>query len=49
MWNHEPAMWARMQESAIALPAFSDQEISDVIAYLFFLQYFDPPGDVGKG
>jgi mono/diheme cytochrome c family protein len=49
MWNHEPAMWARMQESAIVLPAFSDQEISDVIAYLFFLQYFDPPGDVGRG
>ncbi len=49
MWNHEPAMWARMQESKIQLPEFSDQEISDVIAYLFFLQYSDPPGDVGKG
>lgn len=49
MWDHEPAMWARMQESGIALPAFSDQEISDVIAYLFFLQYFDPRGDVSKG
>jgi cytochrome c2 len=49
MWNHEPAMWARMQESGIPLPKFSDQEISDVIAYLFFLQYFDPPGDIGRG
>jgi mono/diheme cytochrome c family protein len=49
MWNHEPAMWARMQESDIPLPKFSDQEISDVIAYLFFLQYFDPPGDVARG
>jgi mono/diheme cytochrome c family protein len=49
MWDHEPAMWARMQESGIALPAFSDQEISDVIAYLFFLQYFDPKGEVSKG
>ena len=49
MWNHEPAMWARMQELGIPLPAFSDQEISDLIAYLFFLQYFDPPGDVARG
>jgi cytochrome c2 len=49
MWDHEPAMWTRMQETRIRLPEFSDQEISDVIAYLFFLQYFDPPGDVAKG
>lgn len=49
MWNHEPAMWARMQESGISLPDFSDQEISDLIAYLFFLQYFDPAGDVARG
>jgi cytochrome c2 len=49
MWDHEPAMWTRMQELGVALPAFSDQEMSDVIAYLFFLQYFDPPGNVGRG
>ncbi len=33
----------------VALPRFSDDEISDLIAYLFFLQYFDPPGDVEAG
>jgi cytochrome c2 len=49
MWNHQPAMWAKMQALGIPLPEFSDQEISDIIAYLFFLQYFDPPGDVAKG
>lgn len=49
MWNHQPAMWVRMQELGIALPEFSDQELSDVIAYLFFLQYFDPPGNVATG
>jgi nitric oxide reductase subunit C len=49
MWNHEPAMWARMQESDVPLPQLSDQEISDVIAYLFFLQYFDPPGNGARG
>jgi len=49
MWNHQPAMWAKMQALGIPLPEFSDQEISDLIAYLFFLQYFDPRGDVVRG
>ncbi|MFI5395942.1 MAG: c-type cytochrome [Candidatus Binatia bacterium] len=49
LWNHEPNMWATMQALGISLPQFSDQEISDLMAYLFFLQYFDPPGDAVKG
>jgi mono/diheme cytochrome c family protein len=49
MWNHEPGMWTKMQTLGIGLPQFSDQEISDLISYLFFLQYFDPPGDAVKG
>lgn len=49
MWNHEPGMTARMETLGIPLPQFTDQELSDLIAYLFFLQYFDPPGDSVKG
>jgi cytochrome c2 len=49
MWNHEPGMAAKMQNMGIPLPQFSDQELSDLVAYLFFLQYFDPPGDAVKG
>lgn len=49
MWNHEPSMWAKARAMGIALPQFSDQELSDLIAYIFFLQYFDRPGDVGRG
>jgi nitric oxide reductase subunit C len=49
MWNHEPRMWTKMQAMGIPLPQFSNQELSDLIAYIFFLQYFDPPGDVVKG
>lgn len=49
MWNHEPGMWAKMQTLGLPLPQFSDQELSDLIAYLFFLQYLDPPGNVEKG
>ncbi len=49
MWNHGSKMWEKMEELKISLPAFSDQEVSDLIAYLFFLQYFDPAGDAVKG
>jgi mono/diheme cytochrome c family protein len=49
MWNHEPTMWAKMQALGIPLPEFSEQDLSDLIAYLFFLQYFDPPGNVERG
>jgi cytochrome c2 len=49
MWNHQPVMWAKIQALGLQLPQFSDQEISDLISYLFFLQYFDPPGDAVKG
>lgn len=49
MWNHVPAMSAKMQALGISVPQFGDQEFSDLMAYLFFLQYFDPPGDPVKG
>jgi nitric oxide reductase subunit C len=49
MWNHEPRMWTKMQALGIPLPQFSNDELSDLIAYICFLQYFDPPGDVVKG
>lgn len=49
MWNHGPAMWKKMEEMKIPFPRFSDTELSDLIAYVFFLQYFDPRGDVVKG
>ena len=49
MWNHGPTMWAKMAELKIPLSRFSDSELSDLIAYVFFLQYFDPRGDTVKG
>ena len=49
MWNHGPTMWEKMAELKIPLSRFSDTELSDLIAYVFFLQYFDPRGDIVKG
>jgi mono/diheme cytochrome c family protein len=42
MWNHGPAMWARMKERGIEVPQLTGQEIADIVAYLYTAHYFDP-------
>ncbi|UCC81812.1 MAG: c-type cytochrome [Gemmatimonadota bacterium] len=49
MWNHLPGMEERMQELGIERPRLSDREAGDLVAFLFTLDYFDPPGDSGAG
>jgi len=49
MWNHGPQMWAKMAERGIGVPVLSTQEMSDLISYLYFLQFIDPPGDARRG
>jgi len=41
MWNHGPAMWARMKERGIAAPQLSGQDTADLVAYLYTTHYFD--------
>lgn len=49
MWNHAPAMWRTMQAQQVARPAFSSQEMADLIAYLFTERYFEAAGDAELG
>ncbi|MGD2215988.1 MAG: c-type cytochrome [Gemmatimonadales bacterium] len=49
MWNHLPEMGAKMREYGIERPQMSQREAGDLIAFLFTLDYFDPPGDVETG
>jgi mono/diheme cytochrome c family protein len=49
MWNHGPKMWAKMVEHGIDVPALSVEEMSDLVSYLYFLQFIDPPGDARRG
>jgi mono/diheme cytochrome c family protein len=49
MWNHGPEMWKEMRSHGVEMPEFTDQELSDLIAYLHFVQYFDPPGNPSEG
>jgi nitric oxide reductase subunit C len=49
MWNHGPKMWAKMAERGIQIPALNSEEISDLISYLYFLQFIDAPGNAARG
>lgn len=49
MWNHGPKMWAKMAERGIQMPSLTTEEMSDLISYLYFLQFIDSPGDPQRG
>ncbi len=49
LWNHGPTMWAKMKELDIPFPKITIREMSDLLAYLYFVQYRGEKGDVKKG
>ncbi len=49
MWNHGPAIWKKMAEMAIPFPRLGEQEMADLVAFLYSLHYFDVPGDRTRG
>lgn len=49
LWNHSVKMWAKMQELSIEVPKFEENEMSDLLAYLYFIRYVDPPGNPQTG
>jgi mono/diheme cytochrome c family protein len=49
MWNHAPAMLAKMKELNIDAPTLSGQEMADIVAYLFTSRYFEPTASAKRG
>lgn len=49
MWNHGPGMWARMNGRGVPVPKLTPEEAGDLISYLYFLQFIDPPGNPQRG
>ncbi|MBI4524459.1 MAG: c-type cytochrome [Deltaproteobacteria bacterium] len=49
MWNKAPLMMAAMKSKRIAVPQFRVEEMADIVAYLYTIQYFATPGDLRKG
>jgi cytochrome c2 len=44
LWNHAPAMLQQVRERGIAAPLLQGDEITDVLAFLASLRYFEPTG-----
>jgi mono/diheme cytochrome c family protein len=49
MWNHGPAIWKKMAEMNIPFPTLTDQEMANLVAFLYSLPYFDEPGNTARG
>jgi cytochrome c2 len=49
MWNHAPAMLARVRQASLAAPTLEGEEIQDVQTFLISLQYFEPSGSALLG
>lgn len=49
MWNHIEPMSKRMSKSGIPWPRLSTDEMADLIGYIYWLKFKDPPGDVRQG
>jgi len=49
MWNHSSDMLENIKEKKLIYPNFKDNEMADLIAYLYFLKFEDKPGNAEKG
>ncbi len=49
IWNHTPSMIAGMEKAGIDKPTLTGQEFTEITAYLYFLRFFDEPGDPAAG
>jgi mono/diheme cytochrome c family protein len=49
MWNHLPRMADRMRQLKISRPLLEAQEAGNLVAFLYTVNYFDPPGDARAG
>jgi cytochrome c2 len=49
LWNHSSQMAADMRARGIAFPQFQGNEMADVIAFLYYLRFYDTGGDADAG
>ena len=49
LWNHGPTMWGKMRDPGVSFPEISGPEMSDLLAYIYFVQYMDERGDATRG
>ncbi len=49
LWNHSALMWRAMRARGVAFPYFVGSEMADLIAFLYYLRFYETEGDVFTG
>jgi len=49
MWNHIPTMIMGMERVRMIKPSLTGTEFTDLSAYLYFIKFFDEPGNPTRG
>ncbi len=49
IWNHTPSMIAGMKQAGLAKTTLTGQEFTEITDYLYFLRFFDKPGNAASG
>lgn len=48
-WNHTPRMIESVRGRGVEWPTFSEEELADIISYIYYIKLFDEPGDPDAG
>jgi mono/diheme cytochrome c family protein len=49
MWDKGPLVLAKMAQTQKGIPRFTSKEMADLLSYLYFLHFIDPPGNPKRG
>ena len=49
IWNHTPSMIAGMKQAGITSITLTGQEIAEITTYIYFVKFFDAPGNAEAG
>ena len=49
LWSHSPRMVELMEVRGVSRPTFTPDEMSELVSYLYYLNYFNEPGDAVAG
>ena len=49
IWNHTPSMIIEMESTGMIKPTLTGQEFAEISAYLYFIRFFDEPGNPAQG
>jgi mono/diheme cytochrome c family protein len=44
-WNHTPRMIETVRDRGFDWPTFTEEELADIISYVYYVKLFDEPGD----